>query len=64
MFLRGVAKMLSQGVTGTQLPLVKDGDLLATVHSMFCLRGMDTVKVSKVKGHANQAICSLRGSCW
>ena len=31
---------------GTPLPLVKDGDLLATIHSMLCLRGMDTVKVS------------------
>ena len=54
--LRGVAKLLSQGVTGTPLPLVKDGDLLATIHSMLCLRGMDTVTVSKVKGHATQAM--------
>ena len=37
-------------------PLVKDGDLLATIHSMLCFRGMDTVKVSKVKGHATQAM--------
>ena len=36
--------------------LVKDGDLLATIHSMLCLRGMDTVKVSKVKGHATRAM--------
>ena len=36
-----------QGVSGTPLP-VKDGDLLATIHSMLCLRGMDTVTVSKV----------------
>ena len=54
--LRGVAKLLSQGVTGTPLPLVKEGDLLATIHTMLCLRGMDTVKVSKVKGHATQAM--------
>ena len=38
------------------LPLVKDGDLLANIHSMLCLRCMDTVKVSKVKGHATQAM--------
>ena len=51
-----MAELLSQVVIGTPLHLVKDGDLLATVHSMLCLRGMDTVKVSKVKGHATQAM--------
>ena len=54
--LRGVAALLSERVTGTPLSLVKDGDLLATIHSMLCLRGMDTVKVSKVKGHATRAM--------
>ena len=38
------------------VPLVKDGDFLATIHSMLRLRGMDTVEVSKVKGHATQAM--------
>ena len=38
------------------LPLVKDGDLAATIHSMLGLRGEGTVKVSKVKGHADQAM--------
>ena len=54
--LRGVAALLSQGVTRTPLPLVKDGDLLATIHSMLCLRGFDTVQVSKVKGHATRTM--------
>ena len=54
--LRGVAALLSQEVTRTLLPLVKDGDLLATIQSMLCLRGIDTVKVSKVKGHATRAM--------
>ena len=35
---------------------MKDGDLLTTMHSMLCLRGFDTVKVSKVKGHATRAM--------
>ena len=35
---------------------MKDGDLLATIHSMLCLRGSDTVKVSEVKGHATRAM--------
>ena len=54
--LRGVAALLSQEVPRTPLLLVKDGDLLATIHSMLCLRGMDKVHVSKVKGHATQAM--------
>ena len=54
--LRGVAALLSHGVPRTPLPLMKDGDLLTTIHSMLCLRGSDTVKVSKVKGHATPAM--------
>ena len=54
--LRGVAKFIAQEVTGTPLPLVKDGDLLANINSMLCFRGLDTVKVSKVKGHATHAM--------
>ena len=44
------------GFPGPPLPLMKDGDLLATIHSMLCLRNSDTVKVSKVKGHATPAM--------
>ena len=54
--LRGVAALLSHRVPRSPLPLMKDGDLLATIHSMLCLRGFDTVKVSKVKGHATRAM--------
>ena len=35
---------------------MEDGDLLATIHSMLSLRGFNTVKVSKVKGHATRAM--------
>ena len=44
------------GFPGPPLPLKKDGDLLAIIHSMLCLRMSDTVKVSKVKGHATPAM--------
>ena len=44
------------GFPGPHLPLKKDGDLLAIIHSMLCLRVPDTVKVSKVKGHATPAM--------
>ena len=54
--LRGVAALLSHRVPRSPLPLVKDGDLLATIHSMLSLRGFDTVQVSKVKGHAARAM--------
>ena len=53
--LRGVAALLSHQVPQCPLPLMKDGDLLATIHSMLSLRGFDTIKVSKVKGHATRA---------
>ena len=33
------------------LPLVKDGDLIALVQYMIRTRGRDTVRVTKVKGH-------------
>ena len=54
--LRGVASLLVHGAPQTPLPLRKDGDLLAIIHSMLCLRVPDTVKVSKVKGHATPAM--------
>ena len=34
------------------LPLVKDGDLIALVQKMIRTRGRDTVRVTNVKGHA------------
>ena len=54
--LRGGAALLSHKVPRSPLPLMKDGDLLATIHSMLSLCGFDTVKVSKVKGHATRSM--------
>ena len=53
--LRGVAALLSHRVPRSPLPLMKDGDLLATIRSTLCLRGPETVQVSKDKGHATHA---------
>ena len=36
--------------------LVKDGDLLLLIDRMLRLRGPDTVRISKVKGHADAAM--------
>ena len=37
------------------LPFVKDGDLVALVHYMIRTRGRDTVRVTEVKGHAEDS---------
>ena len=54
--LRGVAKIDCPGGHWHRASLVKDGDLLATINSMLCLRGVDTVKVSNVKFHATHVM--------
>ena len=48
-----MAALLSQKVPRSPLPLMKDGDLLATIHSMLTLRGFDTVQVSKADAAAD-----------
>ena len=40
------------GSLGKPLPLVKDGDLIALVQYMIRTRGRETVRVTKVMGHA------------
>ena len=37
------------------LPLVKDGDLVALAQYMIRTRGRETVRVTKVKGHAEDS---------
>ena len=55
-YIEAIVLFLSHQVPQCPLPLMKDGDLIATIHSMLSLRGFDTVKVSKVKGHATRAM--------
>ena len=38
--------------------LVNDGDFLLLPHGMLHLRGLDTVRNTKVKGHADEAMGS------
>ena len=45
----------SLGCSSRPLPLVKDGDLIALAQYMIRTRGRDTVRVTKVKGHAVDA---------
>ena len=46
--LRGVAELFDKGSTGVPLPLVNDGDLVATIRTVLGYKGLSSVKVSKV----------------
>ena len=47
-----IGRLLDADCLAKPLPLVKDGDLVAPVQYMIRTRGRDTVRVTKVKGHA------------
>ena len=51
--VRSIGRLLDADCLAKPLPLVKDGDLVALVQYMIRTRGRDTVRVTKVKGHAN-----------
>ena len=51
--VRHVGRFLDGRTTSRPAELVKDGDLLLLVERLLCLRGLDTVRISKVKGHAD-----------
>ena len=52
---RTIGRLLDEGCLVKPLPLVKDGDLIALVQKMISSRGRETVRVTKVKGHAEDA---------
>ena len=49
---RSIGRLLDYGSLDKPLPLVKDGDLLALVQYVIRIRGGETVRVTKVEGHA------------
>ena len=49
---RGIGRLLDYDCLSEPLPLVKDGDLIALARYMIRARGRETVRVTKVKGHA------------
>ena len=49
---RTLGRLLDRDSLVRPLHLVKDGDLIALVQYMIRTRGRDTVRVTKVKGHA------------
>ena len=50
--VRSIGRLLDADCLAKPLPLVKDGDLVALVQYMIRTGGRDTVRVTKVKGHA------------
>ena len=54
--VRHVGRLLDGRPGSIPFELLKDGDLLFLIDRMVRLRGPDTVRVSKVKGHADEAM--------
>ena len=52
--VRHVGRLLDGNLGAQPFQVVPDGDLLCLIHHMLLLRGPDTVKVTKVKGHASE----------
>ena len=54
--VRHVGRLLDGRPGSIPFELLKDGDLLLLIDRMLRLRGPDTVRISKVKGHADEAM--------
>ena len=54
--VRHVGRLLDGRPRSTPFELVHDGDLLLLIDMMLNLRGRDTVRISKVKGHVDEGI--------
>ena len=54
--VRHVGRLLDGRGCSVPFELVKDGYLLVLIDRMLHLRGLDTVRISKVKGHAEEAM--------
>ena len=54
--VRHVGRLLGDSPPSTPLELVTDGDLLILIRRMIDLRGSNTVRVAKVKGHADEGM--------
>ena len=54
--VRHVSRLLDGHRGSVPFELVKDGDLLLLIGRMLRLRGLDTVRVTEVKGHADEGM--------
>ena len=57
--VRHVGRLLDGRVASRPAELVEDGDLILLIERMLRLRGLNTVRISKVKGHADEALVRL-----
>ena len=60
--VRHVGRLLDGRHGPTPFELVNDGHLLFLIERMLHLRGLDTVRVSIVKGHADEALVRAGGA--
>ena len=54
--VRHVGRLLDGCYRSLPFELVTDGDLLVLIRRMLDLRGRDTVRITKVKGHADEGV--------
>ena len=54
--VRHVGRMLDDKLPSQPFELLPDGDLLFLTHRMLRTRGLGSVRISKVKGHADEAM--------
>ena len=62
--VRHVGRMLDDKLPSRPFELLPDGDLLFLIHRMLRIRGLGSVRISKVKGHADEVMVragSVRG---
>ena len=54
--VRHFGRLLASRRSSVPFELVHDGDLLLLIHRMLHLRGLDTVRITKMKGHADEGM--------
>ena len=54
--VRHVGRILDGKLSSRRFELLPDGDLLFLIERMLHIRGSDSVRISKVKGHADEAM--------
>ena len=60
--VRHVGRLLDGKTASRPAELIEDGDLVLLIERMLRLRGLDTVRISKVMGHADEALVRAGGA--
>ena len=60
--VRHVGRLLDGKGTSRPAELVKAWDLILLIERMLCLRGLDTVRISEVRGHADENLVRAGGA--